>query len=147
MIGPRGTAAGIVDVPAGFANSAFGVTGFSAGSGYDLASGWGTIFAPDFVPALVGQVGRQHGPDQPSRQAQDQLNQLQGNVSVSADKVASGQSVTVTGTGFVPGRSSSGTTIKDGFGVFLPLPGQFGCPRAARSLTRPPRCQGRPGTT
>jgi hypothetical protein len=125
-IGPSGTAAGIVDVPAGFTNSAFGVPGFLTGTGYDLASGWGTIFAPDFVPALVGQVGRQHGPDQPSRQAQDQLTQLQGNVSVSADKVASGQSVTVTGTGFIPGRSPNGTTIKDGFGVFLPLPGQFG---------------------
>ena len=27
-LGPRGTAAGIIDVPAGFTNSAFGVTGF-----------------------------------------------------------------------------------------------------------------------
>jgi hypothetical protein len=125
-IGPRGTAAGIVDVPAGFTNTAFGVTGFATDTGYDLASGWGTIFAPDFVPALAAQVGRQHGPDQPSRQAQDALNQLQGNISASAGKVASGQSVTVTGSGFVPGRSPNGTTIEDGFGVFPPLPGQFG---------------------
>jgi subtilase family serine protease len=71
-LGPRGTKAGIVDVPAGFTNSAYGVT------------------------------------------------------SASADKVASGQTVTVTGTGFIPGSSPNGTTIEDGFGVFPPLPGQFG---------------------
>ena len=68
-IGPRGTAAGIVDVPAGYTNSAYGVTGFSTATGYDIASGWGTIFAPAFVPALVGQIDRQHGPFQPSRLA------------------------------------------------------------------------------
>ena len=125
-LGPRGTAAGIIDVPAGFTNSAFGVTGFSTATGYDIASGWGTIFAPAFVPALDEQIDRQHGPDQPGRQAHDVLNQLQANISASADKVASGQTVTVTGTGFIPGSSPNGTTIQDGFGVFPPLPGQFG---------------------
>jgi hypothetical protein len=30
-----------------------GVTGFNAGPGYDLASGWGTINAARFVPALA----------------------------------------------------------------------------------------------
>jgi hypothetical protein len=125
-LGPRGPAAGIVDVPAGFTNTAFGVTGFSSATGYDLASGWGTIFAPAFVPALVGQIDRQHGPDQPSRQARNLLDQLQASISTSAGKVASGQTVTVTGTGFIPGSSPNGTTIEDGFGVFPPLPGQFG---------------------
>jgi hypothetical protein len=125
-IGPRGTAAGIVDVPAGYTNSAFGVTGFDTTAGYDIASGWGTIFAPDFVPALVKQIDRQHGPDQPSQQARDELNRLQGNIHTSAGQVASGQTVTVTATGFIPGRSPNGTAIQDGFGVFPPLPGQFG---------------------
>jgi hypothetical protein len=125
-IGPRGAAAGIVDVPAGYTNNAYGVTGFATGTGYDIASGWGTIFAPDFVPALVAQVDSQHGPGQPSRQAQDALSQLQASISTSADKVASGQTVTVTGNGFIPGRSPNGTTIEDGFGVFPPLVGQYG---------------------
>jgi hypothetical protein len=40
--------------------------------------------------------------------------------------VASGQAVTVTGKGFIPGRSPNGTTIEEGFGVYPPLPGQFG---------------------
>jgi subtilase family serine protease len=125
-IGPGGAATGIIDVPAGYTNSAYGVTGLSTGPGYDLASGWGTIYAPDFVPALVAQVDSQHGPDQPSRQALDALNQLRASVSTSADKVASGQTVTITGNGFIPGSTPNGTTVLDGFGVFPPLPGQFG---------------------
>jgi subtilase family serine protease len=43
---------GIVDVTSGD-NSFAGVTGFDAGTGYDLASGWGTIDAANFVPALA----------------------------------------------------------------------------------------------
>jgi hypothetical protein len=123
-LGPRGPAAGIVDVPAGFTNGAYGVTGFPTGTGYDIASGWGTIFAPAFVPALVAQVNRQHG--LPARQARLLLSQRQARIRASAARVASGQTVTVTGTGFVPGSSPNGTTILDGFGVFPPLPGQFG---------------------
>jgi Subtilase family len=125
-IGPRGTAAGIVDVPAGYTDSAYGVKGFSTGTGYNIASGWGTIFAPSFVPALVAQIDRQHGPDQPSRQAQDALNQLQADISTSAGHVARGQAVTITGNGFIPGRSPNGTIILDGFGVYPPLVGQYG---------------------
>jgi type II secretory pathway pseudopilin PulG len=125
-LGPRGTAAGIVDVPAGYTNTAYGVTGFSTATGYDIASAWGTIFAPAFVPALVGQIDRQHGLAQPSLQARLALAHLQTAISASARRVASGQSVTVTGKGFIPGRSPNGTAIEDGFGVFPPLPGQFG---------------------
>ena len=125
-IGPRGTAAGIIDVPAGYTNTAYGVTGAATGPGYDLASGWGTIYAPDFVPALVHQIDRQFGPFQPSVLAQFELNRLQSRVSESASRVASGQTVTVTGRGFIPGSTPNGTTVEDGFGVFPPLPGQFG---------------------
>lgn len=125
-LGPRGKAAGIIDVPAGYTNSANGVTGYATAPGYDIASGWGTIYAPAFVPALVKQVDGQHGPDQPSQQARAELNQLRSDIRVSAGQVASGATVTVTGTGFVPGRTPNGTTVLDGFGVSPPLPGQFG---------------------
>jgi Subtilase family len=125
-IGPRGAAAGIIDVPAGYTDTAYGVTGYATGPGYDIASGWGTIYAPAFVPALVRQIGRQHGPFQPSRIAQHDLNRLESNISESANHVASGQTVTVTGHGFIPGSTPNGTTVLDGFGVYPPLPGQYG---------------------
>jgi hypothetical protein len=125
-IGPRGAAAGIIDVPAGYTNTAYGVTGFSTATGYDIASGWGTIYAPAFVPSLVAQIDRQHGPFQPGRQASELLNRLQANIRTSAARVASGKTITITGNGFIPGRSPNGTTILDGFGVFPPLPGQYG---------------------
>jgi subtilase family serine protease len=43
---------GIVDITQGN-NSFGGVTGYSAAPGYDLASGWGTLNAAEFVPALA----------------------------------------------------------------------------------------------
>jgi subtilase family serine protease len=48
----HGSGTGLVDITAGN-NSFNGVTGFNAGPGYDLASGWGTINAARFVPALA----------------------------------------------------------------------------------------------
>jgi subtilase family serine protease len=45
-------ATGLVDITEGN-NSLGGVTGFDAGPGYDLATGWGTIDAAAFVPALA----------------------------------------------------------------------------------------------
>jgi Subtilase family len=125
-IGPRGAAAGIIDVPAGYTNTAYGVTGYSTGPGYDIASGWGTIYAPNFVPALVRQIDSQHGPSQPSRIALRDLNRLESRISESAFTVASGQTVTITGRGYIPGSTPNGTTILDGFGVYPPLPGQYG---------------------
>jgi subtilase family serine protease len=49
-LGVPGT--GIVDVTSGN-NSFAGVTGFNAAPGYNLATGWGTIDAAQFVPALA----------------------------------------------------------------------------------------------
>ncbi len=43
---------GLVDITAGD-NSFGGVTGYTATRGYDVASGWGTIDAARFVPALA----------------------------------------------------------------------------------------------
>jgi subtilase family serine protease len=125
-IGPHGASDGLIDVPAGYTDSAYGVTGYSTGPGYDIASGWGTVYAPAFVPALVRQIDRQHGSGQPDRLAQRALDQLRSQIQESAHKVTSGQTVTVTGNGFIPGRTPNGTTIRDGFGVYPPLRGQYG---------------------
>jgi hypothetical protein len=47
---------GIVDVTIGNISFA-GVTGPAAATGYDLASGWGTVNAASFVPRLAAKVG------------------------------------------------------------------------------------------
>ena len=52
----HGVNTGLVDITSGN-NSFAGVTGFNAGPGYDLASGWGTINAARFVPALAFTAG------------------------------------------------------------------------------------------
>jgi subtilase family serine protease len=53
----HGVNTGLVDITSGN-NSFAGVTGFNAGPGYDLASGWGTINAARFVPALAFTASR-----------------------------------------------------------------------------------------
>jgi subtilase family serine protease len=55
QVGPQGAKAGVVDITSG-SNSiklkSGTVAGFSAGSGFDVASGWGTVDAAKFAPAL-----------------------------------------------------------------------------------------------
>jgi subtilase family serine protease len=56
---------GIQDITQG--NNTFnGVAGFIASPGYDLASGWGTIDAAEFVPALASVGERRANQDKPS---------------------------------------------------------------------------------
>ena len=50
---PRQT--GLIDVTSGD-NTFAGVTGYPATTGYDLASGWGTIDAAAFVPGLAARA-------------------------------------------------------------------------------------------
>ena len=69
ILGPLGTHAGISDVVSGN-NSVIDpstgnvlVPGFTAAPGFDVASGWGTVDASRFVPALVaGDEGDWPGP-------------------------------------------------------------------------------------
>ncbi|HUC59944.1 MAG TPA: S8 family serine peptidase [Streptosporangiaceae bacterium] len=126
VLGPQGAAAGIVDVPSGYNDNAYGVTGYATGTGYDIASGWGTIYAPDFVPALVHQLDSVPGSQKPSRQAHHLFLQLERAISASPRKPTVGQTVTITGKGFIPGSTPNGTSVLDGYGVYPPLPGQYG---------------------
>ncbi|HUN31130.1 MAG TPA: S8 family serine peptidase, partial [Trebonia sp.] len=81
-IGPRGTAAGITDVTSGD-NSVIGpqgqtlVQGFTAGPGFDVATGWGTVYAPKFVPSLVRATAELDGEAAIKAQAAAQLNALE----------------------------------------------------------------------
>jgi subtilase family serine protease len=57
QIGPEGARAGIVDITSGddsitLRSTGATVAGFAAGPGFDVASGWGTVDAAKFAPAL-----------------------------------------------------------------------------------------------
>lgn len=120
-MGPKGTADGIVNIQSGQTNSTLGVKGYSTGPGYSIAAGWGTIWAPAFVPALVKTVNTL-----PSVDAAAQLSRLQRRISLSSRSLPAGTQLTATGKGFIPGASPNGTRIKDGYGVYPPLKGQPG---------------------
>lgn len=57
QLGPKGAKAGIVDITTGN-NTQYGVPGFAATKGFDIASGWGTVDPKAFVPALVKQLDK-----------------------------------------------------------------------------------------
>jgi len=107
VLGPAGAKDGIADVVKGnnSAETAKGkvtVPGFFAKPGFDVASGWGTIFAPRFVPALVAATRSSHGEAAARRQAGSQLGALERAVELSPRKVApNGESYLLAG-GFLP---------------------------------------------
>jgi len=89
---------GLVDVTSG--NNDIGdIPGYTAGPGYDVASGWGTVDAAKFVPALAhvaGDVSLARG-------AARQLAQLQSTLSLTpSTRVTPTSTVDVTSTGFLP---------------------------------------------
>jgi subtilase family serine protease len=110
ILGPLGQNAGISDVVSGN-NSVTDPTtgnvivpGFTAGPGFDVASGWGTIDASKFVPALVAAT-QLFGQEAIARfQAAGELSVLEHSVRLSARNIASGETSTVSDGGFLPGH-------------------------------------------
>ncbi|HKN95664.1 MAG TPA: hypothetical protein VJX10_01000 [Pseudonocardiaceae bacterium] len=99
-LGPRGARAGIEDVVSGN-NSTTTVPGFTATNGFDVASGWGTLDASTFVPALVTAVRHQQGDDTMRRQAAAALARLQ-HATLTSDNVPAGGNTYLLGSGFIP---------------------------------------------
>jgi len=105
ILGPLGTHAGIADVVSGN-NSVIDpktgkvrVQGFTAAPGFDVASGWGTVDASTFVPALVAAT-RASGLARSARnEAGRELGRLEHAIRLSA---SSGGTTSVTSTGFLP---------------------------------------------
>jgi subtilase family serine protease len=97
-LGKHPDRSGLVDVTTG--NNDIGdIPGYTAGPGYDVASGWGTVNAPLFVPALAHAAGH----DGLARDAARQLDQLQGTLALTpSTRVAPTSTVDVTSTGFLP---------------------------------------------
>jgi subtilase family serine protease len=95
VLGPKGAQDGITDIVTG-SNSVPKAPGLSAAPGFDPATGWGTIDAATFVPALVNAVRAQRAPNIPSQQAAAALAALRGDIHVTNSRV--------TATGFLPGH-------------------------------------------
>ncbi len=108
VLGPLGARAGISDVVSGN-NSVLDpktgkvlVPGFTAGPGFDVASGWGTIDASTFVPALVAATQRS-GLDRLARQeASRELSRLEHRITLSAGNIPADSTSSVSSTGFLP---------------------------------------------
>ena len=118
VLGPRGAQAGIADVVSGndnFNNGTTSIPGFTATKGFDVATGWGTIDASRFVPALVGAVRAQWPGNSPQHQAQGQLAQLQHGIQLTSTHVPTGGTSYLLASGFLPMHpvtlSVDGTTV------------------------------------
>jgi subtilase family serine protease len=108
VLGPAGARDGIADVVSGndSAEEPDGtviVPGFTAGPGFDVASGWGTVYAPKFVPSLVAATHASFEEAAARQDAQQQLSRLETrSISLTPQTVASGSTTYMTGTGFIP---------------------------------------------
>jgi subtilase family serine protease len=104
VLGAAGARDGIADVVSGnnsvVRNGKVTVPGFTAGPGFDVASGWGTVYAPRFVPSLVAAT-QAAGQDRHVRQqALDALTGLERG-SIQLTSAGSGNSYLLAG-GFLP---------------------------------------------
>ncbi|MGH3832299.1 MAG: S53 family peptidase [Pseudonocardiaceae bacterium] len=105
VLGPRGAPAGIADVVTGNNSTTSGemlFPGFTATTGFDVASGWGTIDASRFVPALVAATRAQNGPDSPRHQALDALVRLRHGLTLTSADIGPGGSTYLLAAGFLP---------------------------------------------
>jgi subtilase family serine protease len=100
VLGPRGAKAGIVDVTSGNDSVTLPdgkhVRGFTAGPGFDVASGWGTINAAVFVPSLVAATKADRDEATARQQAAAGLSRLEHGIMISGGVLRAG--------GFLPGH-------------------------------------------
>ena len=108
VLGPRGAQAGIADVVKGN-NSVTTpdgktviVPGFTAGKGFDVASGWGALNAARFVPALAAATAASHLDQAARAQARAQLTGLRHSVRLSAGHIPAGGTCYLLAPNFLP---------------------------------------------
>lgn len=104
VLGPAGVKDGVADVVSGsnsvIRNGKVAVPGFAAGPGFDVASGWGTVYAPAFVPSLVAATQAASQDTAVRQQAQAALTALE-HQGIQLTKTSSGGCYLL-GTGFLP---------------------------------------------
>ncbi|HEX3790764.1 MAG TPA: S53 family peptidase [Pseudonocardiaceae bacterium] len=106
VLGPRGAKDGISDVVSGDNSVLNGTTvvvpGFTAGAGFDVASGWGSLDASKFVPALVAASRAQNGPNSEREQAAAALSRLQHGIQLTTTNIRAGSQAYLSAGGFLP---------------------------------------------
>jgi subtilase family serine protease len=93
---------GLVDVTSGnntFNRNGIYVPGYTAAHGYDVASGWGTIDASLFVPALAAATKHNAMPSEAAHQLADLKRAL---TITPSNSLSSTATIDVTDTGFLP---------------------------------------------
>ncbi len=108
-LGPAGSTDGISDVVSGneSAETPEGVVtvpGYTAGTGFDIASGWGTISAPAFVPALVTATQGANDDKAVRAEAESQLKALESGIDLSSSSIPSNGSSDLSAGNFLPGH-------------------------------------------
>ncbi|WP_203923247.1 S53 family peptidase [Rugosimonospora africana] len=95
---------GLIDVASGnntFNRGGIYVPGYTAVAGYDVATGWGTVDAAKFVPALAKATHHNLMPSE----AYGQLTTLQQTLSITPSSfLSSTATIDLTDTGFLPGH-------------------------------------------
>jgi subtilase family serine protease len=107
VLGPVGSLAGIADVVGGndSAETPQGeviVPGFTATKGFDVASGWGTIYAPRFVPTLVAATRAEKQDLVVRRRALAALTALEHSIVLSSTSIPAGGISYLFADGFLP---------------------------------------------
>ena len=101
VLGPAGARAGIADVVKGD-DSAPRVPGFTAGRGFDVASGWGTINASRFVPSLVAATRAENQESSARHRAAAGLSQIEHGIQLSPGVIPAGHVAYLLDQGFLP---------------------------------------------
>jgi hypothetical protein len=106
VLGPAGARDGIADVVKGndsvIKNGKVTVPGFHATKGFDVATGWGTVNAAKFVPALVAATKAAHEARAARAQARAQLAGLERSTRLSVTNIPKGGESYLLGTNFLP---------------------------------------------
>jgi subtilase family serine protease len=108
VLGPAGLKDGIADVVSGnntlFIHGKVFVRGFTAARGFDVASGWGTIRASTFAPALASATQAAHQDAFVRAEAAAALTRLEHQEQLSRFHVGPGATTLLTAQGFLPGH-------------------------------------------
>jgi hypothetical protein len=106
-LGPAGSTDGISDVVSGNESAetpdgTVTVPGYTAGTGFDIASGWGTIYAPTFVPSLVAATQGANEDKTIRKHAASQLKALETGIDLSNTNIPVNGSSNLSAGNFLP---------------------------------------------